>query len=170
MILNTVTNIIKGALKMKKSLINDYLKALNTIVNDNCISFSITGNFADKCSIVTYFCDKTVVYNFTLFNDSSIVTYDDLINHYHAIMLKHPIRGGNKQLFSLRFDSKGYCSLATTDSSNLELFGVSHKRISKKLADYLFNDVAIDSDYYISDYCHRYNTTFDFLQTIIFKI
>ena len=155
---------------MKKSLINNYLAALKTLVNDSRISFVITGNFADKCEVVTYFNDKTVVYNFTLFNDSSIVNYDNLVNHYHAIMLKHPTRCGNNQLFSLRYDSKGYCSLAITDAHNLELFGVSHKRISKKLADYLFNEVATDSDYYVSDYCHRYNTTYDFLQTVLFKI
>jgi hypothetical protein len=85
-------------------------------------------------------------------------------------MLKHPTQCGNKQLFSLRYDNKGYCTLAITDAHNLELLGVSHKRISKKLADYLFNEVATDSDYYVSDYCHRYNTTFDFLQTLLFKI
>ena len=155
---------------MKKSLINNYLAALKTLINDNRINFVISSNFADKCSVVTYFCDKTVVYNFTLFNDSSVVNYDNLVNHYLAIMTKHPTRQGSKQLFSLRYDSKGYCSLAITESSNLELFGVSHKRISKKLADYLFNETAIDSDSYISDYCHRYNTTYDFSQTIMFKI
>ena len=155
---------------MKKSLINNYLAALKTLINDNRITFAITGNFADKCSIVAYFCDKTAVYNFTLFNDSSVINYDDLINHYKAIMAKHPTKQGDKQLFSLRYDSKGYCSLAITDSNNLELFGVSHKRISKKLADYLFNEIATDSDYHVSDYCHRYNTTYDFLQTVLFKI
>ena len=153
---------------MKKSLINNYLAALKTLVNDSRISF-ISGNFADKCEIVTYFCDKTVVYNFTLFNDSSVISYDDLLNHYHAIMLKHPTRCDRKQLFSLRYDSIGYCTLAITDAHNLE-FGVSHKRISKKLADYLFNEIATDSDYHVSDYTHRYNTTFDFLITILFKI
>lgn len=155
---------------MKKSIINNYLAALKTLINDNRITFVITGNFADKCSIVVYFCDKTVVYNFTLFNDNSVINYSDLVNHYQAIIAKHPTRCGNKQLFSLRYDSVGYCTLAITDGSNLELFGVSHKRISKKLADYLFNEVAANSDYYVSDYCHRYNTTFDFLQKIMFKI
>ena len=155
---------------MQKSLINNYLAALKTLVNDSSISFAITGNFADKCEVVTYFCDKTVVYDFTLFNDSSVISYDDLISHYHTIMLKHPNRCGRKQLFSLRYDSKGYCSLAISDSSNLELFGVSHKRISKKLADYLFNEIATDSDYHVSDYSHRYNTTYDFSQTLLFKI
>ena len=85
-------------------------------------------------------------------------------------MFKHSTRCGRKQLFSLRYDSKGYCSLAVTGAHNLELFGVSHKRISKKLADYLFNEIAIDSDYHVSDYTHRYNTTYDFSQTILFKI
>ena len=155
---------------MKKSLINNYLVALKTLINDSRMTFAITANFVDKCSIVANFCDKTVIYSFTLFDDSSTVNYDDLINHYQLIMAKHPARCSNKQLFSLRYDSKGYCSLAITESSNLGLFGVSHKRISKKLADYLFNEIATDSDYYVSDYCHRYNTTFDFLQTIMFKI
>ena len=83
---------------MKKSLINDYLKALNTLVNDNRVSFSITGNFADKCHIVAYWCKNQVLYNFTLFNDSSIINYDNLINNYLAIMAKHPIKEGDKQL------------------------------------------------------------------------
>ena len=155
---------------MKKSLINNYLAALKTLINDKRITFTITSNFTDKCSIVTYFCDKTVVYDFTLFNDSSVLNYDELINHYQAIIAKHPARSGYKQLFSLRYDSKGYCSLAMTYAHNLELFGASHKRISKKLADYLFNEIAADSDYYVSDDCHRYNTTYDFLQTVLFKI
>ena len=155
---------------MKKSLINNYLSVLKTLVNDNRITFVITGNFADKSEIVAYFNDKTVVYSFTLFNDSSLINYDDLLNHYHAVMLKHPTRCGSKQLFSLRYDSIGYCTLAITDAHNLELIGVNRKRISKKLADYLFNEVAVDSNYYTSDYYHRYNTTFDFLQTLLFKI
>ena len=63
---------------MKKSLINNYLAALKTLINDNRITFAITGNFEDKCSIVTYFNNKTVVYSFALFNDSSVISYDDL--------------------------------------------------------------------------------------------
>ena len=82
-------------------------------------------------------------------------------------MTKHPTRCGDKQLFSLRYASEGYCSLAITGANNLELFGVSHKRISK---DYLFNEIAIDSDYRVSDYCHCYNTNYDFSQTVVFKI
>ena len=155
---------------MKKSLINDYLKALNTLVNDNCISFSITGTFADKCHIVAYWNDSQVLHNFTLFNDSSIVSYDNLINDYLAIMTKHPMKQGEKQLFSLRYDSKGYCSLAVTESGNYELYGTSHKRISKSLAKYLFNDIAFDDKYYISDYCNRYIATYDFNQAVLFSL
>ena len=155
---------------MKKSLINDYLKALKTLVNDNCISFAITGNFADKCHIVAYWCNSKVLHNFTLLNDGSIVNYDNLINDYLAIMAKHPTKQGEKQLFSLRYDSKGYCSMAVTDSGNYELFGVSHKRISKSLAKYLFNDIAFDDKYYINDYCDRYIATYDFNQTVSFSL
>ena len=46
---------------MKKSLINNYLAALKTLVNDNHITFDIVSNFADKCEVVTYFNDKTVI-------------------------------------------------------------------------------------------------------------
>ena len=155
---------------MKKSIINDYLKALNTLVNDNCTSFAITDNFADKCHIVAYWCKNQVLHNFTLFNDSSIVNYDNLVNDYLAIIAKHPTKQGEKQLFSLRYDSRGYCSLAVTESGNYELYGVRHKRISKSLAKYLFNDIAFDDKYYINDYCDRYIATYDFNQTILFRL
>ena len=151
---------------MKKSLINDYLKALKTLVNDNSVSFAITDNFADKCHIVAYLHNSQVLHNFTLFNDSSIVNYDNLVSDYLAIMTKQ----GEKQLFSLRYDSKGYCSLAVTESGNYELFGVSHKRISKSLAKYLFNNIAFDDKYYICDYCDRYIATYDFNQTVLFSL
>ena len=155
---------------MKKSLINDYLKALNALVNDMQLSFAITDNFADKCHIVAYFSGGHVLHNFTLFNDSSIVNYDNLVNDYLAIMDKHHIKQGEKQLFSLRYDSKGYCSMAVTESGNYELFGVRHKRISKSLAKYLFNNIAFDDKYYISDYCDRYIATYDFNQTVLFSL
>ena len=155
---------------MKKSLINDYLKALNTLVNDNCISFAITDNFSDKCHIVAYWCNNQVLHDFILFNDGSIVNYDNLVNDYLAITAKHPEKQGEKQLFSLRYDSKGYCSLAVTDSGNYELFGVSHKRISKSLAKYLLNNIAFDDKYYINDYCSRYIATYDFNQTVLFSL
>ena len=155
---------------MKKSIINNYLKALNTLVNDNCISFSIIDNFADKCHIVAHLYNSQVLHNFTLFNDSSIVNYDNLVNDYLAVMAKHPMKQGEKQLFSLRYDSKGYCSLAVTESGNYELYGTSHKRISKSLAKYLLNDIAFDDKYYISDYCDRYIATYDFNQTVLFSL
>ena len=161
---------------MKKSLINDYLKALNALVNDSHVSFTITDNFADKCHIVASLCNNQVLHNFTLFNDSSIVSYDNLanydnlVNDYLAIMAKHYMKQGEKQLFSLRYDSKGYCSLAVTDSGNYELYGTRHKRISRQLAKYLFNDIAFDDKYYISDYCNRYIATYNFNQTVLFSL
>lgn len=155
---------------MKKPLINNYLKALKTLVNDNRITYDTTGNFADKCNVVVYWCNGQVLHSFKLFNDSSIVNYDNLVNDYLAIIAKHPISKGNKQLFSLRYDSKGYCSIAVTDSSNLELFGVSHKRISRQLAEYLFNDIAFDGNYYISDCYNKYITTYDFNRIVLFSL
>ena len=155
---------------MKQSIINTYLKALNTLVNDNRITYAITSNFADKCHIVAYWCNNQVLHDFTLFNDSSTLNYDNLVNDYLAIMAKHPLKQGEKQLFSLRYDSKGYCSLAVTESGNYELFRVSHKRISKSLAKYLLNYIAFDDKYYIDDYCDRYIAIYDFNQTVLFSL
>ena len=155
---------------MKQSLINDYLKALNALVNDSHVSFTITDNFADKCHIVARLCNSLVLHNFILFNDSSIASYDNLVSNYLAIIAKHPMKQGEKQLFSLRYDSKGYCSLAVTDSGNYELYGTRHKRISRQLAEYLFNDIAFDDKYYISDYCDRYIATYNFNQTVLFSL
>ena len=154
---------------MKKSLVNDYLKALNTLVNDSHVSFTVIDNFADKCNIVAIF-NSQVLHNFTLFNDSSTVNYDNLVNDYLAIMTKHPMKQGDKQLFSLRYDSKGCCSLAVTDSGNYELYEASHKRISKSLAEYLFDNIAFGDEYYINDCCNRYIATYDFNQTVLFSL
>ena len=156
---------------MKQSIINNYLKALNSIVNDSRISFVITGNFADRCNIVIYWCKNQVLYSFTLFNDSSIINCDNLIDVYLAIMAKHPTKQGEKQLFSLRYDSMGYCSLAITDSSNLELHGTTHKRISKQLAKVLYNYVTYKAqDDFISCYTDKYTTSYNYRQTLMFKL
>ena len=156
---------------MKKSLINDYLKALKTLVNDSRVSFAITSNFADKCNIVVYLYNSKVLHNFTLFNDGSIVNYDNLVNDYLAIMAKHPLKQGEKQLFSLRYDSKGYCSLAVTESGNYELYETSHKRISRQLAEVLYNyaDNMNESDF-ISCYTDKYIVSYNYSQTLMFLL
>ena len=154
---------------MKQSLINDYLKALNTLVNDNRITLAITCNYLDKCHIVAYWCKNQVLHNFILFNDSSIVSYDNLVNDYLAIMAKHPMKQDDKQLFSLRYDSHGYCSLAITDEHNLELFGVSHKRISKQLAKTLYEYAKDNYDYYKQNYT-KYLNTYQFKIDYLFKL
>ena len=157
---------------MKQSLINDYLKALNTLLNDNRITYAITCNYLDKCHIVAYWCKNQVLHNFTLFNDSSTINYDNLINDYLAIMAKHPTKQGEKQLFSLNYDSVGYCSLAVSyNSSNLELFGISHKRISRKLADVLYSyaDNMNESDF-ISCHTDKYIATYNYSQTLMFLL
>ena len=155
---------------MKKSLINDYLKALKTLVNDNCISFAITDNFSDKCNIVAIF-NSQVVHNFTLFNDSSIVNYDNLINDYLAITAKHSTKQGEKQLFSLRYDSMGNSTLAITDSSNFELYETTHKRISRQLAKVLYNYADnMNEDDFISCYADKYITSYNYSQTLMFLL
>ncbi len=153
---------------MKKSLINNYLAALKTLINDKRITFAITSNFENTCHLATYF-NNEFLCNIVINKYNKI---DDMINNYKIIQAKHPTKQGEKQLFSLRYNSKGYCSLAITEGSNLELFGVSHKRISKKFAQSIWN-YAIDDDNIaniLSCYTEGYNTSYDFKQTILFKM
>ena len=98
--------------------------------------------------------------------------------HRHTGGLEN-IKQGEKQLFSLRYDTVGYCSLAVTDSSNLELYGTTHKRISRKLAKVLHNyaNYEADDDYiscytdnYISFYTDRYITSHNYSQSLMFKL
>ena len=154
---------------MKLSVINQFIKNLSILLNDERFTFAITGKFADKCHIVAYWCKREVIHNFTIFNDSTL--NDGFITEYKNIMAKHPTRSG-KQLFSLRYDSNGYCSLAITDSSNLELFGVSHKRISKQLAEVLYQHVdnEINEDDFISCHTDKYFLACIFSQALLFKL
>ena len=153
---------------MKLSVINQFIKNLSILLNDERFTFAITCNFADKCHIVAYWCNREVIHNFIIFNDSTL--NDGFITEYKNIVAKHPTRSG-KQLFSLRYDSNGYCSLAITDSSNLELLGVSHKRISKGLAKYLYNYATYKAkDDFISCYTNKYITSYNFSQTLLFKL
>ena len=153
---------------MKQSIINTYLNALNTLVNDNRISFAITGNFENTCHLATYF-NNEFLCNIVINKYNKI---EDMINNYTIIQANHPINKGKKMLFSLRYNSKGYCTLAITDEHNLELFGVSHKRISNRFAQSIWN-YAIDDDNMLailSCDTEGYNTSYDFKQTILFKM
>ena len=154
---------------MKLSVINQFIKNLSILLNDGRFTFAITGNYLDQCSITVYWCNREVIHNFIIFNDSTL--NDGFITEYKNIMAKHPTRSG-KQLFSLRYDNKGYCSLAITDSNNLELFGVSHKRISRQLANTLYQyvDAEINENDFVSCYTDKYFSTYDFSKTLLFKL
>ena len=52
----------------------------------------------------------------------------------------------------------------------MELYKVSHKRINKKLADYLFDSVAFNDNYYIGDYCDKYITNVNFNKNVLFSL
>ena len=153
---------------MKLSIINQFVKNLATLLNDERFTFVITNNYLDKCNIVVYWCDKQVLHDFIIFNDSTL--NDGFITEYKIIMDKHPVRQG-KQLFSLRYDSVGYCSLAITDSSNLELYGTSHKRISKQLAKTLYEyATGMGENDFISCYTDKYTTSYNYSQNLMFKL
>ena len=153
---------------MEQSLINDYLKALNTLVNDSRISFAITGNFENTCHLAVYFSNEFLC-NIVINRYNKI---EDMVNNYKIIQSNHPINRGKEQLFSLIYNSKGYCYLASTIRSNLELFDTKHKRISNKFAQSIWNYVIDDNniDNIISCSTSGYNTSYDFNQTILFKM
>ena len=153
---------------MKKSLINDYLKALNTLVNDNRITFAITYNNNHYMRFAVNF-NNDFICNVDYHEHSF---FDGIVRMYLRVMETHSTRQGEKQLFKLNYDSKGYCNLAVTDSSNFEFFNCTCKRISNKMAKDLYNYVIDDNSKaeILSHSANKYINSFDFNQTVLFRL
>ena len=82
------------------------------------------------------------------------VTYDNLIDTVRAIYANHPTRVMGDVLYSVIYNTKrGTYSFAVTNSSNLELFGVKHRRISAALVDELEYIVHKCDVKYVTHYC-----------------
>lgn len=153
---------------MKKSLINTYLNALNTLVNDNRITYAITYNNNHYMRFAVNF-NNDFICNVDYHEHSF---FDGIVRMYLHTMEAHPIRQGGKQLFKLNYDSKGYSNLAVTDSSNLEFFNCKPVRISKKLATDLYNYVIDDNSKaeLLAYHTNKYINSFDSNQTVLFKL
>ena len=153
---------------MKKSLIDDYLKALKTLVNDSRVSFAITYNNNHYMRFAVNF-NNDFICNVDYHEHSF---FDGIIRMYLHTMEAHPIKQGNKQLFKLNYDSQGYSNLTVTDSSNLEFFGCGSVRISKKLAKDLYNYVIDDNGKaeLLAYHTNKYINSFDSNQILLFKL
>ena len=98
--------------------------------------------------------------------------FDGIIRMYLRVTESNSTRQGEKQLFKLNYDSKGYCNLAVTDSSNLEFFNCTCKRISNKMAKDLYSYVIDDNSKaeILSHSANKYINSFDFKQTVLFRL
>ena len=153
---------------MKQSNTNEYLKALNTLVNDNRITYAVTYNNNQYMRFAVNF-NNEFICNVD-YHERSF--FDGVVRMYLHTTEAHPIRQGEKQLFKLNYDSAGYCSLAVTDSSNLEFFNCSCKRISNKMAKDLYNYVTDDNSKaeVLSHSTNKYINTYDFNHTVLFRL
>ena len=153
---------------MKQSNINTYLKSLNTLVNDNRISYQVTYNNNHYMRFAVNF-NNDFICNVDYHEHSF---FDGIVRMYLHTMEAHPIRQGGKQLFKLNYDSKGYSNLTVTDSSNLEFFNCKSVRISNKLAQDLYNYVIEDNSKaeLLSYHTNKYINSFDFNKTILFRL
>ena len=153
---------------MKQSNTNEYLKALNTLVNDNRISYAVTYNNNQYMQFAVNF-NNEFICNVDCHERSF---FDGIVRMYLHTTEAHPIRQGEKQLFKLNYDNNGYCSLAVTDSSNLEFFNCSCKRISNKIAKDLYNYVIDDNSKaeVLSHSTNKYINTYDFNHTVLFRL
>ena len=153
---------------MKQSLINNYLKALSTLVDDNRISYTITYNNNQYIRFAVNF-NNEFICNVD-YHERSF--FGGVIRMYLHTTEAHPTRQGEKRLFKLNYDSKGYCSLSVTDSSNLEFFNCICKRISSKMAQDLYNYVIDDNSKaeILSHNANKYINSSDFNHTVLFSL
>lgn len=153
---------------MKQSNINDYLKVLNTLVNDSRITYAVTYNNNHYINFAVNF-NNEFICNVDYHEHSF---FDGIVVMYLRVMEAHPTRQGDKQLFKLNYDSKGYCNLAVTGSSNLEFFNCKPVRISNKTAKDLYNYV-IECDSkaeILSHITNKYNNSLSFNHSILFRL
>lgn len=85
------------------------------------------------------------------------LTYDNLIDNVRAVYASHPTRIMNDVLYSCVYDTKrGTLSLDVTNSSNLELYNVKHRRVSSALREVLEYTLNKCSIKYVTQYCDKY--------------
>lgn len=82
------------------------------------------------------------------------VTYDNLLDTVRAIYASHPTRKMDDVLYCVKYNTKRRTyTFAVTNSSNLELFDVKHRRISAALVDELEYFVHKCDVQYVTAYC-----------------
>lgn len=109
--------------------------------------------------------------NYTTLAHDMHVTYDNLIDNVLAVYAQHPTRDISDVLYSCVYDTgRDTLSLDVTNSSNLELYNVKHKRISSALRDvleYALNKCAIE---YITQYTDKCISNFNKSGGFTFKL
>ena len=141
---------------MNKQLIKD----LGLLLNDGRIGFSDVRNdkeISDGLGDGIIIGRVIFVYpngDYAIIARHLHVTYDNLLNAVRAIYAAHPTRGMDDVLYSVKYNTKrNTYSFAATNGSNLELFGVRHRRISAALVDELEYFIHKCDVKYVTQYC-----------------
>lgn len=123
------------------------LKDLKRLLNDNRLYID---SIAKKDHIViTSVSFKHGNGTLERIHDAIELTYDNIFDVVDSIYRKHPTRNIEDVMYSIKWDTKpDKFLLGVTNDSNLELFNVKHRRVSKELRN------AIDQ--YITDYAVVY--------------
>lgn len=137
------------------------IKDFGRLLNDTRIGFCDVRNTSDGVFIGRIvFAYGNGQYDVLLRNIE--LDYDNLLQQVRAVYAVHPLRVMGDVLYSVVYDtSRNSFSLAATNSSNFELYGVRHARISAALKFELEHELSKGEIEYITSYVDKYVSTFD---------
>lgn len=99
------------------------------------------------------------------------LSYDNIIDSVRAVYSDHPTRDIDDVLYSCRYDTGlNTLTLDVTNSSNLELYNVKHKRISAALRSVIESTLDKDHIEYVTQYCDKFISNFDKRGGFSFKL
>ena len=152
----------------RNKLHNNFIRDLQTLINDSLVTIKIRSlcpfDYAKVSYSVEY--DGAIVYFFGV--KSRLMSYDSLMHVYKAISRALPLN--LKNVYRLDFDSNGYSYLKVALASNLEFYNCKSKRISKDLADCIYNAVDSGNVAVICQHTNKYISSYDFNISYTFQI
>lgn len=148
---------MKGSSEMKNSQL---LKDFKRLLSDNRVvwaSHYCEDNKGVSLKGVRFLNSGLKVQDSTPKIDFITFNYFDLISKVKQVVAKVTVRSLDTLLYSLKYDTgKGSFSLAITNCSNFELYGVKHLRLSHELGWCLYSACENGEVNLVNSYCDSF--------------
>ena len=152
----------------RNKLHNNFIRDLQTLINNHLVAIKVSSLCPFDYTTLSYSVEYEAVTVYFFGVKSILMSYDSLMDVYKAIIRALPIN--LKNTFRLDFDRKGYSYVKVANASNLEFYNCKSKRISKDLADYLYNSLDCGDVTVICQHANKYISSYDFNISYTFQI